>query len=237
MNYAIIAAGNGSRLVNDGVLSPKPLVCLNGAPLIDRLIKIFLNNDAESVNVIVNEEMTDVRKHLQNMSLDIPLNVVVRSTPSSMHSFFELSKFLKQEKFCLTTIDTIFPEDEFQRLVREFASDREYDGMMAVTDYIDDETPLYVDVDETWTIRGFWDADRDGRLSYVSGGIYCLSAPALATLRRCMEQGVSRMRNYQRQLIADGLRLKACPFRKIIDIDHAEDIDKAAAFLNEPPSI
>ena len=43
---------------------------------------------------------------------------------------------------------------------------------------------------------------------------------------------MSRMRNYQRQLIAEGLKLKAYPFSKIVDVDHAEDIKKAEDFLN-----
>jgi hypothetical protein len=39
------------------------------------------------------------------------------------------------------------------------------------------------------------------------------------------------MRNFQRALIKDGLCLKAWPFSKVLDIDHAEDINKAEAFL------
>ena len=41
MNYAIIAAGEGSRLVQEGVAVPKPLVDLDGRPMIRRLIDIF----------------------------------------------------------------------------------------------------------------------------------------------------------------------------------------------------
>mgnify|MGYP002512411657 CR=1 FL=1 len=59
MNYAIIAAGQGSRLVQEGVQKPKPLVELNGEPMIARLIRIFAENNAESISVIVNEEMTE----------------------------------------------------------------------------------------------------------------------------------------------------------------------------------
>ena len=40
------------------------------------------------------------------------------------------------------------------------------------------------------------------------------------------------MRNFQRQLVTDGLKLKAYPFPKIVDVDHAEDIKKAEEFLN-----
>ncbi len=39
------------------------------------------------------------------------------------------------------------------------------------------------------------------------------------------------MRNFQRQLVADGFRLRACVFSKILDVDHAADIQKAEEFL------
>ena len=54
---------------------------------------------------------------------------------------------------------------------------------------------------------------------------------ALNTLNKCLEQGQSRMRNYQRALVADGLKLKAFTFAKILDVDHASDISKAEDFL------
>ena len=72
MDYAIIAAGEGSRLVQEGVKWPKPLVQLNGITLIDRLINVFLKNDASSISIIVNEEMTEVQEHLQKLELPVP---------------------------------------------------------------------------------------------------------------------------------------------------------------------
>ncbi len=233
MNYAIIAAGEGSRLLKEGVTLPKPLVELNGVPLIDRLIHIFIQNNAESVSVIVNEQMTAVRKHIENLQLPLPLNLVVKSTPSSMHSFFELSRFLLSGKFCLTTVDTVFKENEFAVFIRSFEESKDEDGMMAVTDYMDDEKPLYVSVNEnSGIIDGFLDAS-DGKVKYVSGGVYALTPKAIKTLDKCLDSGMSRMRNYQRQLITDGFKLKAYPFTKIIDVDHAEDVVKAEAFLKE----
>ena len=41
------------------------------------------------------------------------------------------------------------------------------------------------------------------------------------------------MRNFQRALLNDALRLKAWPFTKVLDIDHASDITKAEIFLKE----
>lgn len=230
MNYAIIAAGEGSRLAEEGVKLPKPLVKLNGKEMIRRLIDVFLANNAKSISIIVNNEMTQVQDYVNTLDLPVPLNIVVQSTPSSMHSFFELRNYLRDGKFCLTTVDTIFKEDEFSKYIQAFIADESADGMMAVTDYIDDEKPLYVEVDETdMSIQGFLDSSDNCK--YISGGIYGLTPKAIDTLERCLASGQSRMRNFQRQLVADGLNMKAHPFAKIVDVDHAEDIAKAETFL------
>ena len=232
MDYAIIAAGEGSRLVQEGVKWPKPLVQLNGTALIDRLINVFLKNGASSISIIVNEEMTEVQEHLRKLELPVPFYLLVKSTPSSMHSFYELSHHLDSDHICLTTVDTIFKEEEFGGYIQAFLKESQLDGLMAVTDFIDDEKPLYVDTDNDLVIRGFLDKQGEPPCSYISGGIYCLRRSGLKVLNNAIGQGMSRMRNYQRQLIAEGLKLKAYPFSKIVDVDHAEDIKKAEDFLN-----
>ena len=231
MNYAIIAAGEGSRLVQEGVPVPKPLVDLDGRPMIRRLIDIFLECDAEEISIIVNEHMTAVREYLEALRLPVPLHLTVKSTPSSMHSFYEVSRNFRKGKFILTTVDTIFREPEFARYARAFADDDRADGYMAVTSFIDDEKPLYMDTDKDMRITAFRDRPWDG-VKYISGGIYGLSAPALDVLCDCMDQGVSRMRNYQRALVDAGLNLRAYPFDKIVDVDHAGDIATARDFIN-----
>lgn len=230
MNYAIIAAGEGSRLVQEGVKLPKPLVNLNGTPMIKRLIDIFLRCNATSLSIIVNEEMHQVREYLESLEIPVPFRLVVKSTPSSMHSFYEVSRHFEDGKFCLTTVDTIFHEEEFKKYIEAFENDTTgADGYMAVTSFIDDEKPLYIDTDSELNIIAFKDAAWDG-VRFISGGIYGLTPPALRVLENCMENGVARMRNYQRALVDAGLKLKAFPFEKIVDVDHAGDIETAAAF-------
>ena len=249
MKYAIIAAGEGSRLASEGIRQPKPLVRVGGEMLIDRLLRVFMQNNASEILVICNNLTTEVSSHLDSLLRNglqgkpVPLRYVVKTTPSSMHSFFELSRMMLSdeelhapeavvEPFVLTTVDTIFREEEFSRYVEAFEQS-EADGMMGVTDYIDDEKPLYVGTDSQLDITGFYDSVADSPLpvKYISGGIYGLTRPALLTLCGCMERGESRMRNFQRALIRDGLRLKAFPFSKVLDIDHASDIEKAEQFL------
>ena len=232
MKFAIISAGEGSRLAQEGVQLPKPLVQLNGEAMVDRLVRIFAQNGAVQVVIIINNEVPLTKEHMLELQQksEVPIELIVKTTPSSMHSFYELSRFLKDDKFCLTTVDTIFREDDFSQFIENFKKS-DVDGLMAVTDFVDDEKPLYISTDDELTITGFHDVHTP-QCKYISGGIYCLTPKAIDTLEHCMANGMSRMRNFQRQLVADGLHLEAYPFSKILDVDHADDIRKAEDFLN-----
>ena len=234
MKFAIIAAGDGSRLAQEGITEPKPLVKVRGERLIDRLIRIFMGNNATEIVVICNEQMSDVASHLKLIQdeglngLHVPLRFVIKSTPSSMHSFYELRHFLRDEPFVLTTVDTIFDEREFHDYVLSF-QDKIAQGtaaLMGVTDYIDDEKPLYVGVDNVMRISGYYDTPQADS-HFISAGIYGLTVPSLNILEACIEKGESRMRNFQRALVVADLRIEAFPLTKVFDIDHIEDIRKA----------
>ena len=231
MNYAIIAAGEGSRLAQEGIAKPKPLVELQGEPMIGRLINIMLRCNAESIGIIVNEHMTEVRQYLEGLTLPIPFHLVVKTTPSSMHSLWHLSHVIPNGKFCLTTVDTIFREEDFRGYIEAFETDKEHDGMWAVTPFVDDEKPLWVDVDDHMGITAFRDKFWEGA-KYVSGGVYAMTDKAFTVLDDCIDKGISRMRNFQRALIDAKYSLQAFSIDKIVDVDHAEDIATAEAFLN-----
>jgi len=235
MKYAVIAAGEGSRLAAEGIQEPKPLVRIGGERLIDRLIRIFMANDAEEIVVICNDQTAQVAQHLVRLQRDglkgrpVPLRFVIKSTPSSMHSFYEISKYLQDTSFILTTVDTVFKEEEFAEYVEAFKNST-LDGLMGVTDYVDDESPLFVEVDSQLIIRSFLDEAKECK--YISAGIYGLRESALFTLHNCIARSEQRMRNFQRALLADGRKLKAYPFGQVFDIDHAADIGKAEQFLS-----
>ena len=73
MKFAIIAAGEGSRLAAEGVNSPKPLVEICGEALVDRLLRIFCRCGASEFVVICNPDRPEVERHLrENACLTVP---------------------------------------------------------------------------------------------------------------------------------------------------------------------
>lgn len=232
MEYAIIAAGEGSRLANEGVTQPKPLVPLEGKPLIGRLMKVFANNGAAKIHVIINAFMPAVEEYLNSISLPVPLNIIKKTTPSSLHSFYELLTHIEGDEVCLSTVDTIFQEAEFSQYIHTFLQHPGWDALMAATAFVEDEKPLYIATDNDNNITQYLDTNT-ANCQLVSGGIYCLRRSTFPIVQQAIADGVNRMRNLQRLLIRDDLVVKAHPFSKIMDLDHAADIIAAEAWLHE----
>ena len=222
MTFAILAAGEGSRLEAEGILTPKPLIEVGGERLLDRLVRIFSSHGADKIVIVINSRMTAVREHLDEISPRCPfLRYVVADTPSSMHSLWAMRTLLQADTFILTTVDTIFREDDFARYLRE--------GDFAVTPFVDDEKPLWVDTDADGRITAFRD---NGPCPYVSAGIYRITPAMMRVLSECIGRGESRMRNFQRAILRAGIPVKAFPMERVYDIDHKEDIAKAERFLS-----
>lgn len=230
MRFAIIAAGNGSRLAAEGADLPKPMLSLGGMPMIERLAGIFLNCGAERVAVIVNPTQNETVGFMRALQTRMPLDLVVKETPGPMHSLLELAPFLDGEPFCATTVDTVFQKSGLEALL-EHARTCGADGVMGVTSYADDEKPLYVDTDESMMIRAFLDSRGDSR--FVSAGVYCLPPVALDVLRSAVADGERRMRHFQRRLLEYGLELSAFDMGRVIDVDHLADLEEARRLIGD----
>lgn len=230
MNFAIIAAGEGSRLAQEGISQPKPLVPLAGKPMIGRLLDIFVHQGGDHISVIVNRQMKEVQDYLNEWQKEHPavvLQVLIESTPSSMHSLAALCQIMPDGPFICTTVDTIFREADFAHYVQDF--EQSSDFRFVVTPYVDDEKPLWVCTADDMRITAFAD---QGPAAWVSGGIYGMDrARILPILEKCLTSGVSRMRNFQRALLDAGITIRASVFDQVMDIDHKSDIQKAEQWL------
>ena len=234
IEFGILAGGDGERIRAEGSLVPKPLIKIGGIPMLGRLVNLIKETGAESVSVFINSEMTEVYEYLMSLQTDLNYEIRIRKghTPSSFHTFYELVRFMNPEdKFVITTVDTIFSKNKFIEFLKCFSKEKQRQScLMGVSGYIDDEKPLFVKVNDDESILSF-DDNKTEEVKYVSAGLYGLSHESIHIMERCNNEGISRLRNFQRELIKEGLKLKAFNMGMVIDVDHLSDVVKAERFL------
>lgn len=230
MNLAIIGAGESSRIKAEGLKTSKHLIKINDEYLIDRIIRIAKNNDVKKVVCIINTNEPELEEYLNSKNFGIPLKLIVKNTISSMHSLFELSPYLKEEPFCLSTTDTVFVEKDFNRFINYSVNQKNIDGIISVTEFIDDEKPLCVEMNNENTIIKFSDTKEGFNLA--TGGIYYFLPTIFNEMQSALNQNITRLRNFFRLLNKNRYHLKGFLFSKIIDVDHLSDISKAEELLS-----
>ncbi|MEJ2613401.1 MAG: sugar phosphate nucleotidyltransferase [Ignavibacteriaceae bacterium] len=229
MNFALIAAGEGQRLLSEGIDIPKPLIKVNNIPMIERLLGIISNQNPDSISIIINEKAKEVYNYLSDHFLRDKINLKVKSTESSLHSLYELKSFLQDKPFFLFTTDTIFIEKEFNCFIDFVNKSKNFDGVLGITEFIDDEKPLYVELDKENIITRFEDKRNNNYL--VTGGIYYFTPVLFSEIEEAIKNNYKRLRNFLKLLIEKNYKIKGFIFSKIIDVDHSDDIKKAEKFL------
>jgi NDP-sugar pyrophosphorylase family protein len=204
LQAAILAAGEGVRLKAQGITTPKPLVPIAGVPMIERIIRQLRAVGADEVTCIISQDFPEV-----------------------FHSLCELIPFLQAGPFLVSLVDAIFNTRELERFVRYALQRPGLDALLAVTDFVENDTPLCLQLEKGNEVIAI---GRDAETSpYITGGIYWFSARILDAVNQALAHGVSRMRNFIAFLFEQGYTLEGYWFRKIIDVDTVQDIELAEA--------
>jgi len=118
----MIAAGWGERLRGHAA-TPKPLVSVGGQPLIQRVLQSIEEVHPTELVCIVNEASLPVREFVQQLPLGFPVRWIVRTTPSSLHSFLAVLEALAEEDpagpFLMTTVDTLAPRGTYRQFAEQ----------------------------------------------------------------------------------------------------------------------
>jgi NDP-sugar pyrophosphorylase family protein len=228
MKVGIIAAGEGSRLKQDGVSTLKPLVKVDGIAILERLLLQYHSINISEAYCIINEESLAVKEFIEHLKLPISVHFHVKTTPSSMHSLFELGQYLHNDYFLLSTVDSIFDTGELEGFMA-CAQMRDADGFLAVTQPSDDDNPLWVELGQSNEIMAFRRPTTAEAL--VTGGLYFFSPRVLDCQSEALSRNMSRLRNFLNLLLEKGCLLRGYKFNKIVDLDHAADIKLAEDFL------
>jgi NDP-sugar pyrophosphorylase family protein len=224
----IIAAGFGERLQAAGITTPKPLIEIGGRPLIARTIDTVCAAGASGVACIVNAESDHVRRYLEDTSWPVPVTVLQRTTQSSAESFLALRPWLASAPFLLTTVDTICAPAAISALVAYARTHRPLGSVLGVTRTIDDEKPLWVELDRDDRIRSLDDA---ARALHVTAGVYFLQPLVYSLADVGGPRGFSAFRHILGSLLVHGHDLWGFDVGASIDVDRAQDIAAAERLL------
>jgi len=228
---AILAAGDGTRL-RKGMPDPepKPLFEVRGKSLIERTVEQLIAAGAESLAVIVNEQSLAVRDRIVSLRLPVPVDVVVRSTPSSMHSLLVLRPYLEGRDAMVSMVDSILPPGAVAAMAAEAAARpaQDSDATLVLTSYVDDEKPLCARVrgDRITELGTNLEAAR-----WVTAGIYYFRPGVWPELDLAAERGVSKMRNFLALLLERGLKLHGHRLPKAVDVDRPGDLKTAEEYV------
>ena len=228
MIAGIIAAGHGERLQAHGITTPKPLVEIAGRPLIARTIDALCAAGTSRIACIVNAETNRVRDYLIDSRWPVPIDVIQRTTASSAESFLRLEPNLAHAPFLLTTVDTICAPAAIAALAARGRALSPHASVLGVTATVDDEKPLWAEVDDEQRIRSLGVA---GRARHVTSGVYFLQPLVYSLANADAPRAFTAFRAILGALLAHGHPLHAYDVGTAIDVDRPEDIVAAEQLL------
>ena len=227
----ILAGGEGSRLAAGGIAVPKPLVEVAGRPQIVGLLETFAALGCSSLTCAVRADFPAVRRLLDGRRFGAPLTVVTCRTPSSLHTLVEGLRGMAAGPVFCSMVDTVMRPEDWKavygaagRFLEEGA-----ELVLAVTPYVDDESPVYVSRRGDGDVRAV--SDEPVTPVCVTGGVYGLSTAARVAAADAVARGVHKMRAFLKGLVAEGRRVAAVEVPRIIDIDRPSDLETANAWL------
>ena len=222
----IIAAGLGTRFQDAGIKTPKPLIEVKGRPLLARAVDQFLCAGINSLRVIFRSSICDeCGTFLEENFPGLCLDIICRDTDSSAESFLVLlSRCKAREKILITTVDSIYRSGALRKIKECTSTGQESRLYLGVTSFIDDEKPLFVNMDGNGRILSL--GGRDGQ--WITSGIYCLPA-GLAAGKEA--KSYSALRDLLGEFVSMGVQTYGVGIGKVVDVDRPQDIDAAEEFL------
>lgn len=229
---AIIAAGRGERLRKGGEDIPKPLVRLNGEPLLTRQARAMVRAGADSVLAIVNSETAG---GIERAKIELPerLELMVRDTATSMESLLALGERLAAGHFLLATVDAVIPDVEFRRFVStglamvQNRDGQAFDGVLGVVKWRGERKPLFAKLSSRGEIVTLGEEETP----MVTAGVYLLPSRIFDFAGHARAANLNALRRFLAMLIDKRMRLGAIELAEAIDVDEAADLAAARAAL------
>ncbi len=224
----IIAAGRGSRLSASHPGLPKPMIPVAGAPLCHWVARALAEAGVERVTLLRNSRGRAVEESLRQAFPRLDWTFLEADTASSWESFRLVAKTLArtEPRFLMSTVDAVFAAGQTGFFADQAAGCA---AALALTDFIDDEKPLWADLGEDGRVAALGPAARTRR--YATAGLYFLTAAVSESMPSA--ESFDSLRAYLASLVLGEHAVRGVPLSKAIDVDRPEDVRQAEQFLKE----
>lgn len=226
MHGLILAGGEGSRLLASGITVPKALMPVAGQPQVRRLVAACRRVGCETVTCAVRD---DLAAAVTAALADAGVAIVPLRTATSLHTLEAGLRSIAPGDVLCSLVDTVMPDGDWDAAhTAAVRALRDADAVVAVTPFVDDESPLWADVDADGIVAGFTPgAER----RVVTGGVYWFNARARAAATEAVQSGVMRLRGFLARLIETHHRIRAVEVPRIVDVDTSADLVVAQALI------
>lgn len=226
MKAAIIAAGQGRRLVQGGLSVPKPLVTVGGHTLVGRALNEAAAAGAEKAALITTPVFPEVVSYIQDHVWPLPVDLVVWDSSNSLESLLALKPYL-DSPFLLLTVDAVFAPGALRRFVSQ-AQGTAAAGVLGLTTFQEDEAPLYVQVSPQGRVIKVGQPEFS---PFITAGCYYFHSQVFEWESRARDLKLDALRKFLALLAAEGYPLIGIEIGPAVDVDHPADIARAELLL------
>jgi len=223
MKAAILAGGEGTRLrpLTGKIL--KPLIPVNGIPMIERAVRILENSGIDEVAIVIRHNK-EVKNYLNRLKWKIKLKFVEKDTKDISEAFFAL-KGEFDERFFYFNSDLIFDPNAFEKFVND-TKDSEADLVICVSKKVSDPNHPKVIIDDNLNVTGTGQPN-----GYSITGISLCSPSLFDEEERSRRMGIHHFLDFLLKLVIGKYIVKAYKFPEVIDVNTNGDLKKAEEFL------
>lgn len=228
MRAGIIAAGEGSRLAKKYPGAIKPMLIIAAKPLIYWVAGGLRSAGCKDIVVLTNSRGKAVGPYLTAAFPDVKFDFVTADTASSFESFrlVALRLAATEGDLVISTTDALIRPEDVSRFITECRAAKA-DAGLALTTFVDDEKPLWADVDAKGRVTAL--GEKATAKNAVTCGLYYLTRKAAGLMPAANDH--SRLRDYWQALVASGQTVMGVTLSKSLDVDRPEDIAAAELFL------
>lgn len=228
----ILAGGKGTRLASRLGGRPKPLVDVDGIPLLQRQIEALISHGIDDVVLLVNHASDQIRHFIDQLALPIPVTLIDDGSPRGTAGATLACLDRLRDRFVVVYGDTLFDLDVPHMIARHEASGADVTLLLHPNDHPADSDLV--------------DVDGDGRISafnpyphppgawlrnLVNAAFYVVDRQAIEPWAELMPVG-DFAKDLFPQMLTAGARLNGyVSFEYIKDVGTPARLDKAEQHL------